>query len=400
MTDRQINSMSPRLTIVLPLKGRFLFTLRFIWYANRARLPYRFIVADGQVHPALAEILENSHKHFPELDIEYIRYPDDIDFSHYFAKTADALQRVKTPYVMMVDNDDFLVASGIERSLDFLDGNADYVCCGGGIGGFSVHSPRGGKNAGVIGPLNKISFRYMPYDRSSDFDSSSVTERLVLGLRNSWSFYAVFRSPDLLRIWRDIVEMDLSDLQLHEKFCAMRTLTLGKARSDPSTIGYMRQYWTTMRSAYAKDWVHHLLRNRFSTDFSEIINRISRVAAQADGIDQSIVAERLRQRVEPWLRDFLQLNYGLSGTVRQYLRDRVPSLLTWLKTRRRISVPFERKVILAKLRDNGATDAYLQAFKRELAEIEDVVRGDAFRAFLRPHILKFDSESNSRTIGA
>ena len=82
---------TPRLTIVLPLKGRYLFTLRFLWHANRARLPYRFIVADGQVHPVLAEILENSHTHFSELDIEYIRYPDDVDFSRFFAKMVGQL---------------------------------------------------------------------------------------------------------------------------------------------------------------------------------------------------------------------------------------------------------------------------------------------------------------------
>ena len=31
---------------------------------------------------------------------------------------------------------------------------------------------------------------------------------------------------------REIEQIDFSDLQLHELFCAMRTLTLGKARSD------------------------------------------------------------------------------------------------------------------------------------------------------------------------
>src|SRR6516165_4890691 len=81
--------MEPRLTIVLPLKGRPLFTLRFLWHANRARLPYRFLVADGEVHPELAKLLENSQKTFPALDLEYIRYPDDIDFKRYYAKMAD-----------------------------------------------------------------------------------------------------------------------------------------------------------------------------------------------------------------------------------------------------------------------------------------------------------------------
>ena len=42
----------------MPLRGRPLFTLRFLWHANRARLPYRFIIADGQVRPRLAAILD------------------------------------------------------------------------------------------------------------------------------------------------------------------------------------------------------------------------------------------------------------------------------------------------------------------------------------------------------
>lgn len=86
--------MTPRLTIVLPLKGRPLFTLRFLWHANRARMPFRFLIADGEVRPPLSDILENADKHFPELDIEYVRYPDDIGFSRYFAKMHDAVRRM------------------------------------------------------------------------------------------------------------------------------------------------------------------------------------------------------------------------------------------------------------------------------------------------------------------
>ena len=70
----------PRLTIVMPLKGRRLFTFRFLRYADALRMPYRFIVADGQVNEAAARHLENSRETFPNLDIEYIRYPDDTGF--------------------------------------------------------------------------------------------------------------------------------------------------------------------------------------------------------------------------------------------------------------------------------------------------------------------------------
>src|SRR5580704_15823431 len=143
-----------RLTIVLPLKGRYLFTLRFLWYANSVKLPYRFILADGQAHPALGGILEHSRRFFPSLDIEYIAYPDDTNFAQFFKKMSDAVHRVRTPYAMVVDNDDFPVRTGIDRSVDFLDTHPDYICCGGGLAGFSVYSGLHDPNNGLTGQIN------------------------------------------------------------------------------------------------------------------------------------------------------------------------------------------------------------------------------------------------------
>ena len=381
--------MSQRLTIVMPLRGRPLFTLRFLWHANAARLPYKFILADGEVRPDLSRLLDDARKLFPNIDVEYIRYPDDTDFAHYFAKMMDAITRARTPYVMLADNDDFLVFSGLERSLDFLDANSDYVCSGGGIGGFAVYAREFPWLGGLCGPLNRLSYRYMPYDRSFDLNSPSAAERLARGLRNSWSYYAVFRSPALATIWREVAEINLSDLQLHEKYCAMRTLTLGKARSDPATIAYFRQYWTTLRSAFPKDWVHHLVHSRFNADFAEILTRISREVAAADGSDAGPVAEDIRNNMISWFGDFLRRNYGPYAALRRYLRDNMPGLLDWVKTRRRYAVRLERRRVLATLRRSGASANYLQAFKTELAQIEDVVSGATFADFIRPHVPLF-----------
>lgn len=375
--------MPPRLTIVLPLKGRPLFTLRFLWHANRAGLPYRFLIADGEVRPPLARVLENPCQLFPNLDINYIRYPDDIDFHRFFFKMADATARVTTPYAMLADNDDFLLFSGIERSLDFLDATSDYVCCGGGISGISIYSPKNDSKTGLAGPINKLTYRYAPADQSIDIGSSSIGERLSLGLRTSWCYYAVYRSAELATIHRELAELDLSDLQLHERYCTMRALTLGKARSDSSTIAYMRQYGTSMHAAHAKDWIHHLIRNRFSTDFALIAERISRLVAKGDGSDQGRAAEELRSAIEPWLRNFLRINYGYSATIRSYLRKKAPSLVKWLKARRRFSVPIERRSIFTNLKRNGASETYLQACRADLSLIEEVIRGDEFRNFLR-----------------
>ncbi len=390
--------MKPRLTVVLPLKGRYLFTLRFLWHADRARLPYRFLIADGQVHPQLAAILENAQTAFPNLDIDYVRYPNDVDFSRYFAKMADALARVRTPYAMLADNDDFIALGGTERSLDFLDARPDYVCCGGGLAGFSVYAGLHDANNGLTGRLNRYAYRYTIHDRSADFASPSAVERLRAGSRNWWSYYAVYRTEALSTICREIVEIDFSDLQLHEFFCAMRTMTLGKARSDGASIAYLRQYGTSLQSAYKKDWVHHLLRSRFTSDFSAMIARISDTAAAADGVDAADVAEMLRGICETWLREFLRVYYGEVQGLKQLVRERAPALMNWLKKRRRAFVGRERAALFARLAADGASPAYLKQFEAELALIEDVLTGEAFPSFIRAHMPAFAAEPDARVI--
>jgi glycosyltransferase domain-containing protein len=379
-----------RLTIVLPLKGRYLFTLRFLWHANRARLPYRFLIADGQVHPVLAAILENWRQHFPNLDIEYVRYPDDLDYCHFFIKMADALQRVTTPYAMLADNDDLVAYAGTERSLDFLDANLDYICCGGGLAGFSVYSGLLNPN-GPIGRLNHYAYRYTYLDRSEDFSSSSPVERLRRGSRNWWSYYAVYRTDALQTICREIVDINFSDMRLHELFCAMRALTLGKVRSDGSTIAYLRQFGTSLGSSFKKDWVHHLLRSRFTDDFATMIERISATAAASDGVDPAPVAEMLRLICDDWLREFLKIYYGSLQSVKQILRDNTPALFNWLKNRRRYFVARERAEIFSRLAADGASFAYLAKFADELRAIEDVLTGREFATFIQPYVPIFDT---------
>lgn len=378
--------MPPRLTIVLPLKGRHLFTLRFLWHANKAQLPYRFLIADGQVHPKLAELLDRPKQIFPQLDIEYIRYPDDADFARFFAKMSDALDRVRTPYAMVADNDDFLAGTGIERSIAFLDGHPDYVCCGGGLAGLSVYSGLHDPNDGLVGRLNRYAYRYTVHDRSVDFGSASAVERLRAGSRNWWTYYAVYRTNSLATIWRESEEIDFSDLQLFEFYCAMRTLTLGKAFSDGTTIGYLRQYGTSMQTSLKKDWVHHLLRSHFTSDFATIIKRISEQAAMIDGVEPGPVAEMLRGICEGWLREFLHIYYGSLQTVKQAMRDRAPALINWLKRRRRYFVRQERARLFTNLSADAASQSNVAAFGSELEAIENVLEGTEFAHFVQPYL--------------
>jgi glycosyltransferase domain-containing protein len=384
----------PRLAIVLPLKGRPLFTLRFLWHANRARLPYQFLIADGEVHPELRKLLENSQTIFPALDLEYIQYPDDIDFKHYYAKMTDVFARVRTPYVKIADNDDFLAPAGLECCVDFLDAHSDYVCCSGGIGGFSLRGPPRESPDLVIGRLNKLAYRCSSqHDRAIDLNSTSATERVLAGLRNTWTFYAVFRSPALALLWREAQEMDLTNTQLHERFIVMRALTLGKARCEPSFFSYWRQYWTSLQlhwtssqPAIRRDFANYLLRSRFTENLADVLDRVSHRLAELDGGIPEEIAERLRDRLEGWIGELIKHDFGAYATLRRHLRSHVPWLVTWFKRRPRLRLLSERRNILTRLRADGATAEYLAKFKSERVQMEDVLSGSAFRQFIDQHI--------------
>src|SRR6185437_14660926 len=134
-------ALDARLTVLLTLKGRDLYTLRWLWHANRIRLPFPIVIADGEVNPAVARLIEDPAV-FPNLQIEYRRY-NDLTFHDFYLKLQDAVSSIKTPYVMMSDNDDFLFPSGIVKSVDWLEQSAGYVSAGGGIGHFETRAESG-----------------------------------------------------------------------------------------------------------------------------------------------------------------------------------------------------------------------------------------------------------------
>ncbi len=340
------------LTVVLPLKDRHQFAQRFVLYFTKNHLPYRLLIADG------------SSVAFGPVPVyaEYVRYPYDETLSHYHAKMADALERVTTPYVMLADDDDFILRAGTDKAIKFLETNPDYVCCGGGLGGFSLCGN------GARGKINRWSYRYTQRDASCDIGQATALERLAYGSRNWWSYYAVYRTDVLRTIAQEVKEIDFSDLQLREFYYAMRTLTLGKAYSDPTTISYMRQNRTSMEG-FKEDWVHHLLRSNFNSDLTTLIEKVSSHTENPD-----LAKDLLLNLFEEWLTEFIGIYYGSMQSLKQILRKRVPRLYRWLIHRRRYGIAGERIRLFDRLSVDGASTEYLKTFKSELREMIEICR--------------------------
>ena len=135
-----------------------------------------------------------------------------------------------------------------------------------------------------------------------------------------------------------------------------------------------------------RDFVYYLLRSRFTEDVANVVDRISHRLAELDGGNPEVIAERLRDPLEHWVREFIRHDFGPNARLRRHLRSHVPKLAAWLKRRRRLRLVYERKIVLARLRKDGATSEYVAKFKVEFAQIEDVLTGHEFREFLRQHM--------------
>jgi glycosyltransferase domain-containing protein len=381
MLDNNQPKMTQRLTIVMPLKGRLLFTFRFLWHANKMRLPYRFLIADGGVNEAVARRLENSRKDFPELDIEYVRYPDDVDYSRFFAKMADAMQRVRTPYAMMADNDDFVGLDGTEKALDFLDANADYVCARGRTVDFSLSSAKFNSPGAISGKFNRLSL----HGDSKDATAASAAGRLREAGLCHGLYSAIHRTSALTQIWREVAEIDFSDMMLHEDFHALRALTLGKAHTDKGSVSYYSQAGSGISYQPMRDWICHLLRSHFTSDAHAVIKRIS-AAAEADGGDASAITDDVRRIFERYYRNFLLAHYGSLARIKRSTRTRWPRLVNYLQTRPRFSVGRERQAILSQLQNAGGNQADIKRISGELAVIESALSPSTFAEFAKPFL--------------
>jgi glycosyltransferase domain-containing protein len=340
------------------------------------RLPYKFLLADGQVNDAVARHIENSRNVFPNLDMEYVRYPDDASYRHYFAKTFDALSRVKTPYAMVIDNDDFLGVHGIETVLDFLDVHPDYACGRGQRAVFSLYSGLGNPSNGIYGRFNRF---YRTSD-AGEISAPTAAERIrKVGLHLSL-FYAVYRTEALKTIWREMGEIDFSDLMLHETFYALRAMTLGKVHSNKAAITYFAQAGTSLSHKPLRHWSSELLNGRFTTDAQAVVQRI------ADGAADPTLAEDVRGIIEKYFREFLLVNYGLDTLVKRKLRTKLPNVAHHLQNRPRFFLGREREALLSHLSNGGASAHDLTQACNELGAIEDSLSFKAFEDYAGPFL--------------
>jgi glycosyltransferase domain-containing protein len=393
-------SSDSRVTILLTLKGRDLYTLRWLWHANRVGLPFPVVIADGDVNLTVARLIEEPAT-FPNLKIAYRRY-NDRSFSDFYLKLRDAVASIETPYVMMSDNDDFLCPSGIIESANWLQNTPAYVSAGGAISHFEAEREPN-RLANLSGKIQRYWYQQSRAYRSYDLDSQSAAERVseaYSGFLTVW--YNVFRTETLRDITNELVRFNFQRLDNSELWLILRTATLGKVKSHASCISYVRQLGTSSNPARGKDFVDTVSNSTYVDEIQKIAKYIGNIAAELDGAKAEDVIEKLNAISAARLRGKLIAVLGWRASVKRALKTYMPLALTVYakgllgrfrsgKSSAAGGQPILREDLLQQVARSGASAMLLDETKRELADIERTMESGDFIAFVEanaPELLR------------
>lgn len=291
------------LTILLTLKGRPQFTLRWMFYANSIRFPFRVLIADGGADEIVPEVLSN-RANFPNVDYKYIRYPYDQTYADYYAKVADALSQIETPFVVMADNDDFFVVSGLMQSVEFLQQHSEYSSCRGVIGAVIVEpTPHLGELSQVYGTEILFAAHLYPQGPINDTTALQRIRNYFSCYRPTW--YDVCRTEQAVKKWRVFKELNIKDMLVAEYIPQLIGIASGKVHID-SYLYLIRQVKgpgsASENEQHQKgDHFDRMFLETWSGDVKGLVDSVAEVVAQEDRIP----VDDARQQVRKGYQDFI-----------------------------------------------------------------------------------------------
>lgn len=268
-------------TILLILKDRVEFTKRWLAYMSFIKFPFKIYIADGSVDNSTKDYI-GGNSSFKDLDIEYVRYPYDKTYPIYYKKVADALARIKTKYVSLIDNDDFCIVEGIIKSIVFLEKNPDYSSCRGEMSAIAVCDK---ENKYLYGKIGEMACRGY-YNISLDDEKSSdrITKHLE---KYGPTFHDLHRTEHLRMCFEKLKDIAPENIYLADCLTSCMTVASGKIKRFPCLF-YIKQGNSPGTCNYAEsikyDLFERMLLESWSHDFCKTAEAVAKIISQQDGI--------------------------------------------------------------------------------------------------------------------
>jgi len=218
-----------QLAVVLAVKNRPSYTLRWLEYAESVAFPFHIIIADGSGDRRLENQLSGQKWRIP---VTYRRFPFDSTLVRFYGKQVSVLECCETPYCTLADNDTLPVPSGLYRSVEFLLKNPEYSTCRGQFVDIRLldddraSKPLWGREIHVQGVyFNK------KHSIWKSFEQAEPLVRLQDWAKATCAFYNnVHRTDTLLNGFRFLKKNKVSDVIMCDIIFSAMALTVGKSK--------------------------------------------------------------------------------------------------------------------------------------------------------------------------
>ncbi len=181
--------MKEKITICIPTKNRSDFLFRLLNYFTATNYQHWIFIGDSSNDLHFAKTKKTIQSLKGKLKIKHFKYPglnvaEVIELMNQF---------ITTPYSVFSADDDFLCPNGVNKCIDFLDGNPDYNV----VQGIDV-----GTRNYKSGPYGNISYVHYCQGVKLDADSGSQRLRDFFATGPYALIHYIHRTPE----WRELYQ--------------------------------------------------------------------------------------------------------------------------------------------------------------------------------------------------
>ena len=363
------------ITAFMPIYARPRFTLRWLWHANRIKFPYLILIGDGSDNALLRNILVDRKHLFPNLKYQYFEYKPTgaPPVQDYFYRCTDVLEKVKTPFVLLCDSDDFPCLSGVRIAETQLKANPNVSSAGGWNAMIALREgPSISDKTLATGEI----YRYHLRHKMSSITNSTALERVCECLTNHRAIWNhLQRTEYLTEAYRRAGKNDQRTINHVEHLLAMQILINGPSLIDPSYTMIFRQNGASIAGPTLAENPKGA-----ENDKDIFLGEIARLVALKDGIELSAAYNAVKIAYpRPAFPDFTEF--------RPSILRKLARLPLNLKPVRKLRLKFERSKMFIDFKKYGADYRLVSDIDKELSEFASTIENGSFMEFLRENDL-------------
>jgi len=283
-------------TLVLLVKGRDEFSKRWLKYIDEINFKYPVVISDGANDGYVKKMLEN-YTFNNQIDLKFRQFDTNSGFHAYYEMKRDTLNEVNTKYVMVCDNDDFVIENGITEIINFLENNNEYISASGSILNFEIDNWKSK-------PYGNLFF--LPSYKYTRKDDPVLDWYKQINLVFNFfqpNFYNIFKTEILRQIYKETADLSFSDLTINEFFIQLRANTLGKSKIL-NMPHYIRQRGTSQISNNF-DFAYDILQKNLPSDVRKLNEYICLIISNENNLDKEKLSIIFEKSFVDYLRNMI-----------------------------------------------------------------------------------------------